>query len=258
MRLHWQTHGGNGPHLLLVHGFLCSQAQWLWNLPALARVCRPVTVELWGHGRSPSPESADCYTPEHYLNEFEQIRQQLEIDDWLLLGYSLGAGLTIRYALNHPSRIRAHLFTNSTSGLADAAQVRAWQRSASDSAARILKGGRTSIERIPVHPCHAKKLPVAIHDALLSDAELLNPLGVANIVRYTNPKLSVRDVVQQNVRPAILLCGRRERRFAAHRDYLAANMPHLKIIDIEAGHGMNMEAHEAFNTAACEFIACHT
>jgi hypothetical protein len=35
-------------------------------------------------------------------------------------------------------------------------------------------------------------------------------------------------------------------------------MPLLEIVDIDAGHGMNMEAHEAFNTAACGFIACHT
>ena len=77
MHLHWQTHGGNGPYLLLVHGMLCSRAQWLWNLPALKRVCRPVTVELWGHGRSPSPETVGHYAPKHYITEFEAIREQL-------------------------------------------------------------------------------------------------------------------------------------------------------------------------------------
>jgi 2-succinyl-6-hydroxy-2,4-cyclohexadiene-1-carboxylate synthase len=258
MPLHWQTHGGDGPHLLLVHGFLCSQAQWLWNLPALKQVCRPVTVELWGHGRSTSPESGNEYTPEHYVEEFEAIRKQLGAEDWLLLGYSLGAGLTIRYALTHPERTRAHLFTNSTSGLADADQVSAWRQSADASAERILSGGKASMERIPVHPRHARKLPAPLYQALLSDAELLNPLGIANTLRHTNPNVSVRDQVKSNSRPALLLCGERERRFSAHREFAADNMPELEIVDLDAGHGMNMEAHQAFNSAASTFITCHT
>lgn len=258
MHLHWQTHGGSGPYLLLVHGMLCSRAQWLWNLPALKRVCRPVTVELWGHGRSPSPEAVGHYAPKHYITEFEAIREQLGVDDWMLLGYSLGAGLTIRYAQTLPKRIRAHMFTNSTSGFADADQIQAWRKSADESAARILAGGRSAIEPIAVHPRHAKRLPAAIYEALLSDTELLNPLGIANIVRFTNPYVSVREEVQLNGRPALLICGSRERRFADHREFAAANMPLLEIVDIDAGHGMNMEAHEAFNTAACDFIACHT
>jgi pimeloyl-ACP methyl ester carboxylesterase len=258
MKLHWETHDGVGPHLLLVHGLLCSQSQWMWNIPALKRVCRPVTVELWGHGRSPSPEEAACYAPDYYVEAFEAIRKALAIEDWLLLGYSLGAGLTIRYALTHPDRIRAHMFTNSSSGFADASQIDAWRHSADDSAAKILAGGRPAIQRIPVHPRHAKRLPAAIYEALQADAERLNPLGVANILRYTNPHVSIRELIQDNTRPALLLCGSREQRFKAHRDFAAANMPGLDVVDLDAGHGVNMETHQAFNAAACEFIECHT
>ena len=85
-----------------------------------------------------------------------------------------------------------------------------------------------------------------------------NQISIANIVRFTNPYVSVREEVQLNGRPALLICGSRERRFADHREFAAVSMPLLDIVDIDAGHGMNMEAHEAFNTAACDFIACHT
>lgn len=258
MQPHWEIHEGSGPHLLLVHGILCSQAQWMWNLEALGRVCRPVTVELWGHGRSPSPDDAACYSPEYYVGAFEAIRAALGAEDWLVLGYSLGAGLTIRYALTHPERVRAHLFTNSTSGFADAEQVRAWQQSADESAERIIAGGLAAVERIPVHPRRAKKLPTPIFDALLADAALLNPLGIANSLRYTNPYVSVREEIQHNACPALLLCGKRERRFASHREFAAQYMPGLDIVDLEAGHGVNMEAHQAFNSAASDFIERHT
>ena len=61
---HYEVHPGRGPHLLLVHGMLSSRAQWLPNLAALAAVCRPVTLELWGHGRSPAPADPAAYHPD--------------------------------------------------------------------------------------------------------------------------------------------------------------------------------------------------
>lgn len=258
MHLHWQIHDGHGPHLLLVHGFLCSSAQWLWNLSALSEVCRPVTVELWGHGQSPAPREPECYAPERFVAEFELIRRALGTERWFLLGYSLGAGLTIRYALEHPERVAGHVFTNSTSGLADTEQIQLWRNDADEAAGRIIAGGHAAMERIPVHPRHATKLPKPLQEALVTDARRLDPTGVANIIRHTNPNVSVRAELQQNTRPALLVCGKRERRFQPHRAFAEANMPLLKIVDIDAGHGVNMEAHGPFNTAVGSFIRCHT
>ena len=79
-----------------------------------------------------------------------------------------------------------------------------------------------------------------------------------DILRYTNPCVSVRSEVHGNARPALLVCGARERRFQPHRAFAEANMPCLEIVDIDAGHGVNMEAHETFNAAVASFIRCHT
>ena len=66
-RLHFEEHPGDGPPMLFVHGFLSSRAQWRENLEPLGAVCRPVIVELWGHGRSPAGESPDDYSAAGYL-----------------------------------------------------------------------------------------------------------------------------------------------------------------------------------------------
>lgn len=259
MRLHYQVHAGRGPHLLLVHGFLTGPAQWRANLPGLAEHFTPVTVSLWGHAGAPSPTELEAYDPQAYVRAFETVRDDLGIDTWWLLGYSLGAGLTIRYALTHPHRVLAHAFTNSTSAMADEAQQRAWEDNAEVSAARIETGGRAAMERIPVHPCHARKLPADVYQALCADARQHDPAGIANTLRRTNPRASVRRRLGENTRPALLLCGTRERRFRAHRAHAASHMPHLEVADLDAGHGMNMEAPQAFNTALIGFLkACHT
>ena len=123
MELHYDVHEGDGPFLLLVHGILSSRAQWQPNLPALARVTRPVVVELWGHGRSPTPEDASVYHPDAYVAAFDALRERLGASRWLVCGQSLGATLTLRYALDHPERVLTQVFTNSTSALADAEWV---------------------------------------------------------------------------------------------------------------------------------------
>jgi len=254
VNLHWTVHEGQGPALLLVHGFLSSPRQWLLNLPGLARHCRPVTVSLWGHGGAPTPEAPDAYHPAAYVAEFERIRAELGTERWFVLGYSLGAGLTIRYALSHPQRVIGHLFTNSTSALADAARIAEWRAGGEASAERILTGGHAAMERIPVHPRHARRLPAPVFEALCADAKLHSPLGIANTVRYTTPETSMRDRLHENGRPALLICGIRERRFRPLRDVAAATMPRLEIVDLEAGHGMNMEAADAFNAAVVAFL----
>jgi len=257
MQLHFEVHDGEGPYLLLVHGFLMSRAQWRENLVALSQVCRPVVVELWGHGRSPAPEDPVLYHPDAYVAAFEDIRRSLGVERWWLCGYSLGAGLTIRYALTHPDRVAGHVFTNSTSGFADTEQVDQWQRGSADAAEKIEAGGIEAIERMPVHPRHAKRLPADLYAALMLDAALLNPRGIANTLRYTNPNATVRGRVQHNVTPALLVCGSAEQRFAKHRAFAQIHMPNLAIVDLAVGHGVNMEDAAGFNGALIDFIDHH-
>src|SRR5689334_16889576 len=102
--LHHDVHDGTGEHLLLVHGFLSSRSHWLPNLEALSEVCRPVTVELWGHGRSPSPTDPAAYDPSAYPAAFGRVREEIGCERWFVCGQSLGAAFTLRYALDRPDR----------------------------------------------------------------------------------------------------------------------------------------------------------
>jgi len=256
---HWETHGGTGPYLLLVHGFLSSQSQWLLNLEALKHACRPVTVELFGHHNSPSPDDTACFEPDYYVQCFEAIRESLGTESWFILGYSLGAGLTLRYSLDHPQRIHGHLFTNSTSGLADPARQQSFRANASTTASRIREGGQAAIERIPVHPKHGRKLPDVVYQALVADARLHDPGGIANTLEFTNPQASMHERLAENTRPACLIWGTRERRFRPYAAHAQANMPSLTTIELDAGHGMNMEAPSQFNQTVTDFIQqCRT
>jgi len=255
LKLHREVHSGNGPFVLLVHGILTGRSLWRPNLAALSRVATPVVVELWGHGRAPAPEDPARYHPDALLACFEEIRRDLGADSWFVCGQSLGGALTLRYALDHPERVVGHVFTNSTSALADSDWSAATRAHAPQLAAALESGGREALERLPMHPVHAKRMPPAAREALLEDAALLDAAAVGRLLRYTVPESSGRDRVALNRVPTLLVCGEREKRFEPHRRFAAEAMPHLEVVGVDAGHAVNVEAAEAFDAAVTAFVA---
>mgnify|MGYP003393949992 CR=1 FL=1 len=254
MELYYDVHDGQGPYILLVHGFLSSRAQWAPNLAALAQVTRPVVVELLGHGRSPGPDDPLSYHPEAYVAVFEQLRQRLGAERWFVCGQSLGAALTMRYALTYPEHVLAQVFTNSSAALADAAWIDARRASALEQAESVEREGHAGLEKLRVHPIHARRLPEAVHAILLADARQHTPRGIAQTLRYTTPNAPVRARLPELQVPTLLVCGEREKRFEANRYFAEQAIPGLQVVGTAAGHAVNIEAAETFNTAVCDFV----
>lgn len=252
-RLHYEVHGSTGPFALLVHGFLSSRAQWLPNASALSPFCRPVIVELLGHGRSPTPDDPASYTPEAYVVAFERIRAALDCEGWVVCGQSLGAALTLRYALGHPERVIAHIFTNSNSALAEEDWAERTRPMMEAQARGLQAEGRRLLDRHPFNPARARRLPAEARQALIADCGLHTIQGVAYTGLYTVPDSSVRGRVDQNTVPSLLVVGEREERFAAHRRFAEKTMPHLQVVGVDAGHAVNLEAAPEFNEAVADF-----
>ena len=257
-KLAYEVHSGSGPYLLLLHGVLCSSAQWRLNLTELGKVCKPVTVELWGHGESPSPEDPDKYLPESYVQELERIRLEIGADKWFLCGFSLGAGITVRYVHSYPDSVLAHIVTNSSSAFADEALRKQWLADAAATREKFLKGGKEAILDIPVHPRFSKRMPQDLREALVREAEKLTPVAAANTLGVSTPNAGVRNLVPDNPKPALLCFGKLEKRFHAYKEWLSNNMPDLDIAELDAAHCVNMEDVEGFNQAVTGFISRHT
>ncbi len=253
----YEVHEGDGPFLLLVHGMLSSRAQWDANLEALSTVSRPVVVELLGHGRSPSPEDAAAYHPDAVLDAFERIRHALGAERWVLCGQSFGATLTLRYALRFPERVIAQIFTNSVSALADPKRAQRIRRDSAALADAIEREGRAALERLPIHPRRAKRLPADAQQALVRDAALLDPAGIARTMRFGVPASSLHDEVAKLRVPTLLVCGERETGFERYRRYAERTMPQLEVVALDAGHAVNIEASMGFNEAVTQFIQRH-
>lgn len=254
MRLYREIHDGDGPYLLLVHGMLASRAQWTLNLDALARVSRPVVVELLGHGRSPAPDAPEPYTPGGYARAFEALREELGAERWLVCGQSLGAALTLGYALDHPERVIAQVFTNSNSAFAEPGWSERARPALRAQARQLESLGIEAIEASPIHPRRSKRLPASVRDALIADCADHDPRGIAMTGLHTVPGSSVRARAAGIRVPTLMVVGRRERRFADHARFARDTIPGLQVVEADAGHAVNAEAAGAFNDAVCGFV----
>lgn len=111
----WTSVSGSGPPLLLCHG---GPGLWDYFEPVAQMVNDLATVHRWdqrGCGRS----SGDGpYTLARSVADIEDLRRQMQLDRWAVLGHSWGATLALQYALAHPSRVSGLIYLSGVFGSA--------------------------------------------------------------------------------------------------------------------------------------------
>lgn len=252
--LYYETHGTAGPHMLLVHGIYSARSHWYPNLEGLTAFARPVIVELYGHAHSPTPDDPACYHPDQYMDQFERIREAVGAERWFTVGQSLGAGLTLRYGFTHPGRVIAQAFTNSGSAFAS---PEAQQRMAEGRAAqqqRIDDGTLPDPRESPLNPSRNRRLTAESRRALEQDIALHSAVGIARTSMYTVPDVSLYGRGETNTVPTLMCVGVREERFAENRRYIEAHLARLEVVELNGGHGVNMDVPADFNAAVRGFF----
>lgn len=101
--------GGDAGVILLVHGFAASRAEsWkrLGWYAALSRAgYRVIAPDLRGHGESDKPHDAAAYARGELADDLVGLLDHLAVGRAEVLGYSMGAGLALGLALDHPGRV---------------------------------------------------------------------------------------------------------------------------------------------------------
>ncbi|MFD9241219.1 alpha/beta fold hydrolase [Streptomyces sp. NPDC059556] len=99
--------GGEGPAVLLVHGFPDSHRLWRHQIPALqAAGFRTVAPTLRGFGASDRPEGGpEAYHPAKHVGDLLELLARLEVDRFHVVGHDWGSGLAQGIAQVVPDRV---------------------------------------------------------------------------------------------------------------------------------------------------------
>lgn len=99
--------GGNGPPLLLLHGFPQTRAMWSHIAPQLARTHRVICPDLPGYGASHKPQDLAAYSFRAMAQAILALMDSLGHTSFDLIGHDRGARVAHRLTLDAPTRVKS-------------------------------------------------------------------------------------------------------------------------------------------------------
>lgn len=102
--LHVTASGSGSPTLVFLHYWGGSSRTWQPVIDRLAPVTRCVAIDQRGWGRSIGPEAG--YAIENLAADATAVIEQLELDDYILVGHSMGGKVAQLLATGRPGGLR--------------------------------------------------------------------------------------------------------------------------------------------------------
>jgi len=112
---------GDGPALLLVHGFPLDRTMWTHQIDAFKKDYRLIVPDLRGHGQSQAPRGP--YRMDQMADDLRALLAELEIEQVVLAGHSMGGYVAFAFWRIYPHLLRA-LVLSDTRAAADTAEGR--------------------------------------------------------------------------------------------------------------------------------------
>jgi pimeloyl-ACP methyl ester carboxylesterase len=102
VELYYEDHGSGKP-VVLIHGYPLSGASWEKQVPVLLNAgYRVITYDRRGFGKSSHP--TEGYNYDTFAEDLHQLITHLKLQDFTLVGFSMGGGEVARYFGKHGSK----------------------------------------------------------------------------------------------------------------------------------------------------------
>lgn len=101
MLLHYKEIGEGKP-LVILHGLFGTSDNWQTHAKKLGEYYRVILVDQRNHGHSPWSED---FTYEHLADDLERLIVHLDIEQFLLIGHSMGGKTAMYYSQKYPNRL---------------------------------------------------------------------------------------------------------------------------------------------------------
>lgn len=100
--LHY-TENGSGKAFVLLHGNGESGEYFVHQKEYFSKNYRVIAVDTRGHGKS--PRGTAPFTISQFADDLSEFFEQMEIEKAIVLGFSDGANIAMRFALKYPEKV---------------------------------------------------------------------------------------------------------------------------------------------------------
>jgi 2-succinyl-6-hydroxy-2,4-cyclohexadiene-1-carboxylate synthase len=249
---------GNGPPLVLLHGFTGSRRSFAHLRQRLSPHAEVVAVDLPGHGESPFGEDTTFAST---LASLVALLDALGLREVDVAGYSLGARVALGLAVESGGRVRRLVMESGSPGLRRR-RDRGERRQQDESLAARLEsqGVEAFVERWEALPLFAgvRELPGDVQEALRARRLSSDAAGLALSLRRLGlgAQPSYWATLPRLRTPTLLLTGARDSKFTRLARRMAAELPVVwGHVFQGVGHAPHLEAPEAWAQEVCGFLS---
>ena len=220
--LYYREKGNKEPFILL-HGNGEDGSYFENQIDYFSDKYRVIALDTRGHGKSPRGNAP--FTIEQFSRDLYDFMTGLEISNAIILGFSDGANIAMKFAIKHSNMVKA----------------------------LILNGGNLNPKGVK----RTTQIPIEMGYRIASRFASKSPDAKRNAemlgLMVNEPNISPAELSKITA-PTLVICGKRDMIKESHTKEIAANIPSAKLSIIKGNHFIANKRAAAFNKEVDAFL----
>lgn len=220
--LYYQEKGTQEPFILL-HGNGEDGSYFKHQIDYFSDRYRVIALDTRGHGKS--PRGTKPFTIEQFSCDLYDFMAGLDISNAVILGFSDGANIAMKFALKYPNKVKALILNGGNlnpKGVKRTTQI-------------PIEIGYKIASRFAFKSADAKK-----------NAEMLG-------LMVNEPNIE-RNELSKITAPTLVICGRNDMIKESHTKEIAENIPNAKLSIMKGNHFIASKRYVTFNKEVEDFL----
>lgn len=214
---------GNGEPFIFLHGNGEDSSYFKHQIAYFQSKYRVIALDTRGHGKSPRGNAP--FTIGQFSCDLCGFMNMHRIPSAVILGFSDGANIAMKFAMNHPDRVRALILNGGNlnpKGVKRTTQI-------------PIEVGYKIAKRFAEKSAEAKR-----------NAEMLG-------LMVNEPNINPSELSRITV-PTLVICGTKDVIKESHTKMIADNLPNAKLAIIKGDHFIANKRPTEFNRAVDNFL----
>lgn len=220
--LYYQEKGNKEPFILL-HGNGEDSSYFRNQIDYFSDRYRVIALDTRGHGKS--PRGNEPFTIEQFSCDLYEFMTGLGISNAVILGFSDGANIAMKFAIKHPDKVKA----------------------------LILNGGNLNPKGVK----RTIQIPIEIGYKIAGRFALKSPDAKKNAemlgLMVNEPDIGP-DELSKITAPTLVICGRNDMIKESHTKEIAENIPNAKLTIMKGDHFIANKRYASFNKEVEGFL----
>lgn len=214
---------GTGTPLILLHGNGENGDYFRHQIEHFSKEYRVIAIDTRGHGKS--PRGTAPFTMEQFAEDLNKLMEKLEISKAIILGFSDGANIAMKFALKYPKKVQA----------------------------LILNGGNLNTKGVK----RKIQIPIEIGYKITKvfankSEEAKKHMELLGLMVY-EPNIKPEDLHAVKV-PALVIAGTKDMIKTVHTEEIANNISGAELAIIKGDHFIANKSPEEFNKRVESFL----